>query len=85
MGSVPIQHIRWRLITTHTRSARAHEAALKRKGTITGICEYVMSGHKLRIAIRKESLVIAFSPSGAALGGKQPAKQPVQCASAGVK
>lgn len=44
--------------------ARQHLPFLQRAGTITAIVEFVMSGSRLKLFVPKQSVAIAFSPSG---------------------
>lgn len=44
--------------------AKAHLPFLQRATKLTGICEHVFSGSRIKIFIPKESVTIAFSPSG---------------------
>jgi staphylococcal nuclease domain-containing protein 1 len=44
--------------------ARQHLPFLQRGGTISAVVEYVMSGSRLKLFVPKQSVAIAFSPSG---------------------
>ena len=44
--------------------AKQHLPFLQRAGKITGIVEHVLSAHKVKVYIPKESVMILFSPSG---------------------
>jgi len=50
--------------------ARQHLPFLQRAGKVTGICEFVLSGSRLKIYVPKQSISIAFSPSGVRCPGK---------------
>jgi len=51
--------------------AKQHLPFLQRAGTVSGVCEYVLSGSRLKIYIPKESVAIAFSPSGVKCPGRE--------------
>ena len=46
------------------RSAKQHLPFLQRGGRLPAVCEYVLSGHRLKLHIPKEGVTIAFNPSG---------------------
>jgi hypothetical protein len=49
---------------TPCRRAKQHLPFLQRAGRMQGVCEYVLSAHKLKIFVPKEGVTFAFSPSG---------------------
>lgn len=51
--------------------ARQHLPFLQRAGKMLGVCEAVLGGSRLKIFIPKESVTIAFSPSGVRCPGKE--------------
>ncbi len=44
--------------------AKQHLPFLQRAGKVQAVCEYVLSGHRLKLHIPKEGVTIAFNPSG---------------------
>jgi len=44
--------------------ARQYLPFLQRAGRVTGICEFVLGGSRLKIHVPKEGVTLAFSPSG---------------------
>ncbi|CAD7701107.1 unnamed protein product, partial [Ostreobium quekettii] len=44
--------------------AKQYLPSFKRSGKMTAICEYVISGHRLKLFIPKEGATIVFAPSG---------------------
>lgn len=53
-------------------SAKARQPLpfLQRAGKVSGVCEFVMSGSRLKVYVPKQSVSIAFSPSGVKCPGK---------------
>lgn len=50
-------------ISMDAKRAKAHFSSLQRQGKVKGIVEYVINGHRYKIHIPRESVLIAFSPS----------------------
>lgn len=50
--------------------ARQHLPFLQRAGKMSGVCEYVLSGSRLKIFVPKESALIIMSPNGVKCPGK---------------
>ena len=48
---------------TATR-AKQHLSFLQRAGKTPAVCEYVLSGHRIKLYVPKEGVTIAFNPSG---------------------
>lgn len=48
----------------HPCRAKQHLPFLQRAGKMQAVCEYVLSGHRLKLHIPKEGVTIAFNPSG---------------------
>lgn len=46
------------------RRAKQYLPFFERAGQVTGICEHVLSGHRVKVHIPKEGVTIAFAPSG---------------------
>ena len=46
------------------RSAKQYLPFFQRAGRVTGICEHVLSGHRVKVHVPKEGVTVAFSPSG---------------------
>jgi staphylococcal nuclease domain-containing protein 1 len=44
--------------------AKQHLPFLQRAGRLAAVCEFVLSGHRLKLHIPKEGATIAFNPSG---------------------
>lgn len=44
--------------------AKQHLPFLQRAGRMHGVCEFVLSAHKLKVHVPKEGVTFAFSPSG---------------------
>jgi staphylococcal nuclease domain-containing protein 1 len=44
--------------------AKQHLSFLQRAGKVPAVCEYVLSGHRLKLHIPKEGVTIAFNPTG---------------------
>lgn len=44
--------------------AKQHLPFLQRAGKVSAVCEYVLSGHRVKLHIPKEGVTIAFNPSG---------------------
>ena len=45
-------------------SAKQYLPFFQRAGRVTGICEHVLSGHRVKVHVPKEGVTVAFSPSG---------------------
>ena len=45
-------------------SAKQYLPFFQRAGRVAGVCEYVLSGHRVKVHVPKEGVTIAFSPSG---------------------
>ncbi|KAI3435969.1 hypothetical protein D9Q98_002027 [Chlorella vulgaris] len=44
--------------------AKQHLPFLQRAGKVPAVCEYVLSGHRIKLHIPKEGVTLAFNPSG---------------------
>ena len=47
-----------------TCSAKQYLPFFQRAGRVAGVCEYVLSGHRVKVHVPKEGVTVAFSPSG---------------------
>ncbi|PSC71228.1 hypothetical protein C2E20_5281 [Micractinium conductrix] len=60
----PKQHTNDVSLPGTSQRAKQHLPFLQRAGKLPAVCEYVLSGHRLKLHIPKEGVTIAFNPSG---------------------
>lgn len=61
---------RYNDLSSGSKAARQHLPFLQRAGKLSAVCDYVISGSKLKIFVPKQSVMICFSPSGVRCPGK---------------
>ena len=66
----PVTRVNDLSVPGSSAKARQHLPFLQRAGKVAGVCEFVMSGSRLKIYVPKQSVSIAFSPSGVKCPGK---------------
>ena len=60
----PVYRVNDLTLPNSSKRAKEHVAFLERNGKMRGVVEFVMSGHRFKILIPKEHILIAFALAG---------------------